>query len=493
VIRVSQWSEIRYLVEVERVPKREVARRLSVNIKTVRRALSQSEPRFRRRSPPRGRKLDMVAARIEELLKQDRRLTSKRISDLLREEAGAVSEREWRKYVAKIRVGLFPREAFVDRSATAGDTAEFDFGESAAIIAGRVQRVKYLVAALPCSNAYFAKAYPVERLECLMDGIVAAFLYFGGVTRRGVLDNTSLAVREVLAGPDRVENRTFEGFRGQFPLHADFCAPRKGWEKGSVEGGVGYVRDNVFRPMPTVASFDELNAMIVTALEADLDRRHVRDGRSVRAALDDERKQLRPIPQHLPQTCRVSSRVADKFGYVHIDRVAYSIPIELAYRPVICKLFHDRIEIANEDKVVAVHARSFNDGDKVIEPRHVLSLLERKHRAVSESTALQQWKIPEVFHRLRAELEIRTRKPDREWVSVLRLLEQNDMEDVVAAVEEALANHTPRLESIRSLLRRRDSVTVHVHPIVVSADLAAIEVAPPKLEEYDDLVKVVAS
>ena len=75
MIRVSQWSEIRYLVEVEHVPKREVARRLSVNIKTVRRALAQKEPRFRRRSPPRGRTLDKVAARIEELLKQDRRLT----------------------------------------------------------------------------------------------------------------------------------------------------------------------------------------------------------------------------------------------------------------------------------------------------------------------------------------------------------------------------------------------------------------------------------
>lgn len=52
MIRVSQWSEIRYVVEVEHVPKRDVARRLSVTIKTVRRALSEKEPRFRRRSPP---------------------------------------------------------------------------------------------------------------------------------------------------------------------------------------------------------------------------------------------------------------------------------------------------------------------------------------------------------------------------------------------------------------------------------------------------------
>ena len=42
----------------------------------------------------------------------------------------------------------------------------------------RAAKVKYLVATLPFSNAYFAKAYPVERL---LDGIESAFRWFGGV------------------------------------------------------------------------------------------------------------------------------------------------------------------------------------------------------------------------------------------------------------------------------------------------------------------------
>ena len=41
-------------------------------------------------------------------------------------------------------------------------------------------KVKYLVATLPYSNMYFAKAYPVERLESLLDGIESAFSYLGG-------------------------------------------------------------------------------------------------------------------------------------------------------------------------------------------------------------------------------------------------------------------------------------------------------------------------
>ena len=52
---------------------------------------------------------------------------------------------------------------------------EVDFGESWVDIAGVPCKVKYLVATLPFSNAYFAKAYPVERLESLLDGIESAF------------------------------------------------------------------------------------------------------------------------------------------------------------------------------------------------------------------------------------------------------------------------------------------------------------------------------
>ena len=140
------------------------------------------------------------------------------------------------------------------------------------------RKVKYLVATLSFSNAYFAKAYTVERLESLLDGIESAFRYYGGLVDRVVLDNTSLAVKDVLAGRDRVETEAFEAFRGGYPFRAEFCAPAKGWEKGSVETGVKYVRNLVFRPRLAVESSAALNAAIITELEADLPTRHLDDG-----------------------------------------------------------------------------------------------------------------------------------------------------------------------------------------------------------------------
>ena len=366
--------------------------------------------------------LDPWRERITQWLREEPRLTAKRIRRLLLPMAGPLPARTVRWYVAGLRTATTRKEAFVHRSVLPGTTMEVDFGESWVDIVGVPCKVKYLVATLPFSNAYFAKAYPVERIESLLDGIESAFRYFGGLVDRLVLDNTSLAVKDVLAGRDRVQTEAFDAFRGGYPFRAEFCAPAKGWEKGSVEGGVKYVRNLVFRPRLAVESWAALNAAIITELEADLPMRHLDDGRSVEEALAQEREHLRAMPAHLPATCRVVARVADKFGHVHVDRVTYSVPIRHAYRPVWVKLYHDRVAIAVGAEVVAEHPRTFIRGAKVLDALHVLPLLERKHRAVAEATALLDWRLAPVWQRARAELAKHTRKPDQEWVRMLRLI-----------------------------------------------------------------------
>jgi len=201
VIRVSQWAEIRHMHLVDKVPKKQIARRLGLDVKTVRRALDRQEPPVRRVSPNRGRRLDPYRQRIEEWLRGEPKLTAKRIGKLLVPLAGPVPGRTVREYVADVRAELYPREAYVHRSSAPGERMEADFGESWAMIGGWARKVKYLVVTLPYSNVYFAKVYPVERLECLLDGLHEAFVYLGGVVDRVVLDNTSSVVKKILKGP----------------------------------------------------------------------------------------------------------------------------------------------------------------------------------------------------------------------------------------------------------------------------------------------------
>lgn len=256
-----------------------------------------------------------------------------------------------------------------------------------------------------------------------------------------------------------------------------------------METGVKYVRNNAFRPMPRAESFAALNELIMRELEADLDERTLEDGRRVREAWAQEREHLRSLPAHVPEACLTVSRVVDKFGHVREDGVHYSVPIEHAYRAAWAKLYHDRVRIVVRDRVVAEHARSFKVGDKVINPLHVLPLLERKSRAVSEATAIRQWELPAAIGQLRYELRPHTRNPDREWVQVLRLLEDVTEQELETAVEEAIERGSPRLETIRLLLRHAKQMpSTSVEPVELKRqDLATLQVAQPSLAAYDVL------
>jgi len=493
VIRVTQWAEIRQMHLRDGIPKKEIARRFDLNIKTVRAAIAHDTAPERRESPRRKRRLDTFRERIEELLRDEPRISAKRIGRLLEPELDGLTFRSVRSYVAELRRGVHPPECFVHRTHKPGKTMEADFGEAWAIVDGERRKIKYLVVTLPASRLHFAKAYPFERTECLLDGLLSAFKWFGGVPERVVLDNTSLAVKKVLSGPDRIETKMFEAFRGAFPFHADFCAPGKGNEKGSTEGGVKYVRNNAFIPCPEVKSFEDLNTLILKELERDLDFRRVADGRTVRAAWVEERALLRPLPVHQVDTCRVLTPVADKYAHVRVDRSTYSIPWNYTRMPVIAKLYHDRVEISVRGEVVATHARALKPRTWVLDAWHILKVLQRKHRAISESTAIEQWVLPVVFTELRTKLRDATRKSDQEWVSVLLLTQTFEQADVERATRKAIDRHSPRLATIEMILRQSQEKGGAIDPLHLKDSIGSdIVVAEPVLLMYDTLYAVQA-
>ena len=181
--------------------------------------------------------------------------------------------------------------------------------------------------------------------------------------------------------------------------------------------------------------------------------------------------------------------MVDKFGHVRADRVTYSVPTRYAYRPVWVTLYHDRVAVAAGTEVVARHVRAFRAGATVLDPFHVLPVLERKHRAVPEATALQDWPLAPVWQQVRTALRQQTRKPDQEWVRMLRLLETSPAPAVEAAVTAALARDSPRLETVRLLLRQRAAgPRPAIRPVpTVRADLARIAVPAPTLAASDVL------
>lgn len=56
-----------------------------------------------------------------------------------------------------------------------------DFGEADFRIAGKLERLKYLVVSFPASNMAFAQIFRGENSECVCQGLRDIFEYLGGV------------------------------------------------------------------------------------------------------------------------------------------------------------------------------------------------------------------------------------------------------------------------------------------------------------------------
>ena len=130
-----------------------------------------------------------------------------------------------------------------------GDEAQVDFGRLGKIYdaeTGKNRFVHALIVTLTRSRYQYVHLSYTQTIGDFIDGIEEAFEFFGGVTRRVILDNLKAAVTKA----DRynpIFSRTFaeySEYRG-FIMDAAVAASPK--NKPHVERQVQYVRDNFFK------------------------------------------------------------------------------------------------------------------------------------------------------------------------------------------------------------------------------------------------------
>ena len=273
---MQDWTDIRRAVLVEGASKRSVCRRYGIAHKTLQKILACSEPPgYRQRTPRPKTKLGPYLGVIEEILAADReapakqRHTAKRIFERLRDEHG-YSGGLTQVRVAVARLRRHAGEVFVPLAHLPG-RAQFDFGEAAVQIAGVACKAHFAVMSLPYSDAFFMRAYPRECTESFQDAHVAAFTFFGGVPVKTDYDNSKIAVARIV-GRERELTREFLRLEAHFLFRHRFCRVARGNEKGHVESLVGYGRRNFLVPVPSFASWGELNAYLKQRCRDDLAR-----------------------------------------------------------------------------------------------------------------------------------------------------------------------------------------------------------------------------
>jgi transposase len=504
MLAMSQYELIKTAARVYGKSIRQIAREFGHSRNTVRKALSEVRPEYRRQRAPASPVMDPHREVILSWLRSDlevprnQRHTARRVySRLVEEYDFGGAESTVRRYVRHLKIdeGLYKREAFIPLEPEVGKEAEVDWGRAVVIMAGEKRSVELFCMRSKYSGRDFVRAYPHARQEAFFDGHIHAFHYFEGVFPKLVYDNLSSAVLQVLKGKKRIEQESFVAFRSYHTFEPRFCNPGKGHEKGGVEGLVGYARRNYLVPLPEVESFEELNERLLRSCLAH--GYHQTSGKS--ATINELSEAEQPLLLSLPEADYPVKQVftgnVDHYSTVKADCNRYSVPTYYAGLKVNVELGVERVMIYyNRDKI-AEHQRAFGKDKWELNPFHYLELLAKKPMAFEAARPIRQWRVawPSSYECLLEHFRHKNgqSRGTRAFLKVLLLLKQYPQALVERAIEKALELRLSDAASLELLIEHWQTPAKRIEPLEMSdlPELAGYQVEPPDLDSYGTLLK----
>lgn len=375
-METTLWSEIRRLHFVVGLYKKEIASKLGLSVKTVRRAL-------KREVPPdkiirnRGSKLDPFKDRIESLIADYPHLSGVRICDELKSLGYSGSITILRRHLEEVRPKK--REAFVRIETDAGEQAQVDWGLFGDYFGcGRILSCFAFV--LSHSRMLYLEWSLSEKIEDFMRAHRNAFQFFGGVPQKILYDNLKSVVC-YRQGKVIQFNQRFMGFAGTYLFEPVACNVRCGNEKGKVERSIGYIRDNFFYGR-TFRDFSDLK------LQSEHWRDEVANQRfhsTTRQKPADrflmEKDKLRSLPKVAYDCDAVIATTVSKQCRIAFDTNTYTVPSLYAQIPVTIKADAFEVRVYKQDRLIATHARCWQKHRDNEDPKHLEVLFEEKQKA----------------------------------------------------------------------------------------------------------------
>ena len=276
----------------------------------------------------------------------------------------------------------------------------------------------------------------------------------------------------------RRRTRVFTELQSHYLFEDRFGRPGKGNDKGKVEGLVGYVRRNFLVPIPSFESFDALNAYLEQHCVRRFDDRLRGHNETIGERLERDLEALRPLPAVPYDASDKHATRVSSLSLVRYRTNDYSVPVAYGHRDVLVRGYVHEVVISCGSEVIARHRRSYDRDDFVFDPLHYLPLLEQKTGALDQAAPLVGWELPEEFGILRRLLESRMgKRGKREFVQVLRLMENFRKEEVHDAVRDALRLEAVSFDAVKHLVLcriegRPPRLDLELYPYLPKANVA---------------------
>lgn len=223
--------------------KTKIGEILGIDRKTVRKILKNPDKDVHIEKQPHPSVLDKHREFIDvSILKE---LSATRIYQDLQKKGFEGAYSTVRDYVRKLKGNS--QKAYMVIETLPGEEAQVDFGYIGTLnIGGKKKKAWVFVMTLSYSRYMYVKIVFDQTVKTFIKCHVESFRYFGGVPETVKIDNLKAGVIEANFYEPIIQ-RTYAAFAAHYGFWADPCRVYTPTDKGKVEKGVDYVKDNCFK------------------------------------------------------------------------------------------------------------------------------------------------------------------------------------------------------------------------------------------------------
>ncbi len=460
----------------------QLSERLNLSESSVRRWLNTPEYNERSSRQLPGKLLEWHDYIDQKL--QQYNYSARQIFQMISENGYVGSYSTVKRYVKKVRPPR--RKAFFKLDFSSGDAAQVDFGYCGTIPCGNTKRKLIVFVMVLCHSRYmYAEFIPCERTEHFLQCHLNGFKDFKGIPRRVIVDNCKCAVKQNKRHSEPVYNSQYLAFAKDCGFAPDACNPYSPNEKGIVENGVKYIKNNFVKGRE-FNSLSEANFALHHWLDNTANLRvHSATERTPLAMLHDERSNLLRLPSNEPNCSITKQLKADTRCRIWFDTNSYSVPIQYSGQSLTLHAGTESVRIY-DNGLVAEHLRCYGRKTDIVDPDHQKELKEQRSKAKAQQLQQDFLNISPHAEHLLKKMKLREINIRQHLTRIVVMAEQYGKTAVANVLEDMLQFEAFRAEYVEHRLMNRvqPELTGTLH-VPRAGDCMDIEITPPNLNVYN--------
>ena len=374
--------------------KREIARLLGHDRQTIRKVIKKYEAKGIEQ-PVKISRESIVSLYKEAITKYlEQGLSGVRIYEELQKQGCKGKYRTVCHYILQLKGR---KDICVRFHTAAGEEAQVDFGYAGMLPdkGGKRRKAWVFNMRLSYSRLDYYEVVFDQKVRTFIECHINGFNYFGGVPGTVKIDNLKAAILEANFY-EPIYQSLYKQFSEHYQFNAIVCRVARPQEKGKVESGIKYVKNNFFAGR-RFNNNTEMSLQMSIWLEQKCNSRVHGTTRKIPRELfvQEERQELKPLPISDFTFAELAQRKVYRDCHITVNYNYYSVPYEYVGKVVDVQQDNKLVKVFYQNKQVAIHIKGQNRGEFITNESHYPAYKLFSHKS-SEYRSLYKGKMQEI-------------------------------------------------------------------------------------------------